>query len=75
MRSRGILQSPSNFAPSASTGFGVLTCRPKDAHERIFIYEPRMGDAEEIEIDEAGRIIRIVDNTGHRIALKSYAAG
>jgi hypothetical protein len=30
------------------------TCRRKDAHERIFIYEPRMGDAEEIEIDEAG---------------------
>ena len=51
------------------------TCRKKDANERIFIYEPRMGDAEEIEIDDAGRIIRIADNTGHRIALKSFAAG
>ncbi len=51
------------------------TCRQKDAHERIFIYEPRMGDVEEIEIDEAGRIVRIVNNTGNRIALKSYAPG
>jgi len=51
------------------------TCRQKDEHERIFIYEPRMGDVEEIEIDEAGRIVRIVDNTGNRIALKSYAPG
>ncbi len=50
------------------------TCRQKDGHERIFIYEPRMGDAEEIEIDEAGRIVRIVDNTGNRIALKSFTA-
>jgi hypothetical protein len=51
------------------------TCRKKDGQERIFIYEPRMGDVEEIEIDEAGRIIRIVDNTGNRIALKSFTAG
>lgn len=51
------------------------TCRQKDAHGRIFIYEPRMGDAEEIEIDEAGRIVRIVDNTGNRIALKTFTAG
>ncbi len=48
------------------------TCRRKDGQDRIFIYEPRMGDAEEIEIDEAGRIVRIVDNTGNRIALKSF---
>ena len=31
-----------------------------------------MGDAEEIEIDEAGRIIRVVDNTGNRVALKVF---
>jgi hypothetical protein len=49
------------------------TCRQKDGHERIFIYEPRMGDAEEIEIDEAGRILRVVDNIGNRITLKSFA--
>jgi hypothetical protein len=51
------------------------TCRQKDGHERTFIYEPRMGDIEEIEIDEAGRIVGIVDNTGTRIALKSFADG
>jgi hypothetical protein len=51
------------------------TCRRKDGEERIFIYEPRMGDAEEIVIDEAGRIVMVVDNTGNRIALKSFTAG
>lgn len=51
------------------------TCRQKDGQERIFIYEPRMGDAEEIEIDDAGRIVRLTDNTGTRIALKSFVAG
>ena len=51
------------------------TCRQKDGHEHIFIYEPRMGDEEEIEIDEAGRIVRIVDNTGNRIVLKNFTAG
>ena len=51
------------------------TCRQKDRDESIFIYEPRMGDAEEIEIDAAGRIVRIVDNTGNRIALTSFIAG
>jgi hypothetical protein len=50
------------------------TCRQKDGDELIFIYEPRMGDAEEIEIDESGRIIRVVDNTGNRITLKSFTA-
>jgi hypothetical protein len=50
------------------------TCRRKDGHERIFIYEPRMGDVEEIEIDEAGRIIRLTDNIGNRIELKNFAA-
>ncbi len=48
------------------------TLLQKDGQDRIFIYEPRMGDAEEIEIDEAGRIIRVVDNTGHRVALKVF---
>jgi hypothetical protein len=51
------------------------TCRQKDGRERIFIYEPRMGDVEEIEIDEDGRIVGIVDNTGTRIALKNFTAG
>jgi hypothetical protein len=48
------------------------TCRRKDAQERVFIYEPRMGDAEEIELDDTGRIVRITDNTGTRIILKSF---
>jgi hypothetical protein len=51
------------------------TCRRKDGQERIFIYEPRMGDVEEIEIDDAGRIIRLSDNTGNRIVLKNFVAG
>jgi len=51
------------------------TLRHKDGHERIFLFEPQMGDAEEIEIDDAGRIIRMADNTGHRIELKSFVAG
>ena len=50
------------------------TCRMKAGHECIFIYEPRMGDAEEIEIDEAGRIVRLTDNIGNRIELKNFAA-
>jgi hypothetical protein len=48
------------------------TLRQKDGQDRIFIYEPRMGDVEEIEIDEAGRIVRVVDNIGNRIALKVF---
>jgi hypothetical protein len=48
------------------------TLRQKDGQEHIFIYEPRMGDMEEIEIDEAGRIVRVVDNIGNRIALKVF---
>ncbi len=50
------------------------TLRQKDGQARIFIYEPRMGDAEEIELDEAGKIVSIVDNTGHRITLKGFTA-
>jgi hypothetical protein len=51
------------------------TCRLKQAHDHVFIYEPRMGDSEEIEVDDAGRIVRIVDNAGQRITLKSHSAG
>ena len=50
------------------------TLRQKDGHELIFIYEPRMGDVEEIEIDEAGKIVRLADNTGNRIALRNFSA-
>ena len=51
------------------------TCRRKEAHEHVFIYEPRMGDSEEIEIDDDGRIVRIVDNGGQRIVLTMHSAG
>jgi hypothetical protein len=51
------------------------TLGQKDGHELIFIYEPRMGDVEEIEIDETGKIIGVIDNTGNRIALKNFVAG
>ncbi len=50
------------------------TLRRKDTHNRVFIYEPRMGDSEEMEIDELGRIVRIDDNSGNRITLKTHAA-
>jgi hypothetical protein len=50
------------------------TLHRKDAHDRVFIYEPRMGDSEEMEIDELGRIVRIDDNSGNRIILKTHTA-
>ncbi len=45
------------------------TCRVKDAGARVFIYELRMGDSEEIEVDESGTIVRIADNRGQTIVL------
>jgi hypothetical protein len=51
------------------------TLRHKNGHELIFIYEPRMGDVEEIEIDEEGKIVSLEDNTGNRIALQNFVAG
>jgi hypothetical protein len=39
-------------------------CRREDESGRRWLYEPRMGDAEEIELDEAGRIVRRRDNRG-----------
>jgi hypothetical protein len=34
------------------------TYRRRDEHGRVWIFEPRMGDTDEIEIDAAGRITR-----------------
>lgn len=45
------------------------TCRLKQAGGRVFIFEPRMGDREEIETDEAGTIVRISDTRGQVIVL------
>ncbi|HLX36627.1 MAG TPA: hypothetical protein VKR29_02460 [Candidatus Binataceae bacterium] len=50
------------------------TLRNKDGQPGIYLFEPQMGDAEEIEIDDSGRIIRMADNTGHRIELISFVA-
>jgi hypothetical protein len=78
-RARGQMRWTSRVAtidPSTLTAqTHKKTCRQKDGQASIFIYEPRMGDAEEIAIDEAGRIVRVVDNTGNRIALKSFTPG
>lgn len=40
------------------------TYRQLDAHGRSWIYEPRMGDAETIEVDERGIIVQLRDNRG-----------
>lgn len=39
-------------------------CARRSPSERSWVYERRMGDAEEIELDEAGRILRCRDNRG-----------
>ena len=40
----------------------------------IWIYEARMGDTEEIELDDAGRVIRRRDSRGHEITLEEFAS-
>ncbi len=40
------------------------TCMRRDSSGRSWSYEARMGDAEEIELDDAGRIARHRDNRG-----------
>jgi hypothetical protein len=39
-------------------------CARRSISERSWIYEPRMGDREEIELDHEGRILRCRDNRG-----------
>ena len=45
------------------------TCRRKPGTDNIFFYEPRMGDSEEIAIDERGVILNIRDDAGTKIVL------
>ncbi|HVN64745.1 MAG TPA: hypothetical protein VMT58_08915, partial [Candidatus Binataceae bacterium] len=45
------------------------SCRQANEAGRLWIYEPRMGDREEIEIDAAGRIVRIRDGRGTETVL------
>jgi len=40
------------------------SCRQRGNDPHLWIYEPRMGDAEEIEIDDSGRVLRRRDSRG-----------
>jgi hypothetical protein len=40
------------------------SCRQRGADPHLWIYEPRMGDAEEIELDDAGIVLRRRDSRG-----------
>lgn len=40
------------------------SCRQRGSDPHIWIYEPRMGDSEEIEIDDAGIVLRRRDTRG-----------
>jgi hypothetical protein len=40
------------------------TCARRNDSAFVWIYEPRMGDSEHIELDDAGRIVRRRDNRG-----------
>jgi len=50
------------------------TYRRRDESGRLWTFEPRMGDAEEIQIDEAGRIVRRRARDGTETALVSFVA-
>ena len=48
------------------------TYRRRDEAGRLWIYEPRMGDAEEFELDETGRVVRRRARDGVETALVSF---
>lgn len=48
------------------------TCRKRDEAGSQWIYEARMGDTEEIELDEAGRLIKRRDSRGGEAALAEF---
>ena len=48
------------------------TYRRRDEAGRLWIYEPRMGDAEEFELDETGRVARRRVPDGTETALVSF---
>jgi hypothetical protein len=50
-------------------------CARRNHSEHLWIYEPRMGDAEQIELDQAGRILRRRDNRGGTAELQPAARG
>jgi hypothetical protein len=47
-------------------------CRRADDDGRRWLYEPRMGDAEEIELDHAGCIVRRRDDRGTEAVLIAF---
>jgi hypothetical protein len=50
-------------------------CARRHNSERFWTYEPRMGDREQIELDEAGRIVHRRDNRGITAELATGRAG
>jgi hypothetical protein len=49
-------------------------CARRENSENCWIYEPRMGDKEQIDLDQAGRILRRSDNRGITAELISATA-
>ncbi len=47
------------------------SCRQRGNDPHLWIYEPRMGDAEEIEIDDSGALVRRRDSRGVETELVS----
>ncbi len=47
------------------------SCRQRGNDPHLWIYEPRMGDAEEIEIDDSGPVLRRRDSRGVETVLVS----
>ena len=47
------------------------SCRQRGSDPHLWIYEPRMGDSEEIEIDDSGIIVRRRDSRGVETVLVS----
>lgn len=58
----------------------LLVSSPKQTYRRagasaqLWIFEPRMGDSEEIEIDDAGRVIRRKSRDGTESRLSAFLA-
>lgn len=48
------------------------TCRQRNAAGLLWTYETRMGDSEEIALDEHGRLVRLVDGRGLEVRLSEY---
>ena len=47
------------------------TCRHRPNNPHVWIYEPRMGDSEEIEINDSGIVLRRRDSRGIETMLMS----